>query len=283
MMTLDFGAFWGNTSRTLDATNLAVRESVYAEGTVLPTHGHADASFCLTLAGDWTDEQDGHRRECGPDEVLFRPRGVVHAQRYPRTARCLNVDVADAWFDAVAGKTFGASFLRFGPRSEATQILRRLRCELARPDDVSALAAEALCLELFVACFRDQERRRGSRAPTWLARAEEYLRAHALEPLRITDVAAAVQVHPTHLARTFRRHFNCTVATYMRRLRVDRARRLLQDTALPLSEVAQEVGFYDQSHFTRCFRAEFGVAPGTFRATVARSFRPKRLDRCKTR
>jgi AraC family transcriptional regulator len=51
----------------------------------------------------------------------------------------------------------------------------------------------------------------------------------------------------------------------VRRLRLDRARRLLSETELPLAEVALESGYCDQSHLTRTFRAELETTPAAFR------------------
>jgi AraC family transcriptional regulator len=85
------------------------------------------------------------------------------------------------------------------------------------------------------------------------------------ENISFDEVAAAVGMHPVHLAREFRRHFGCAPGEYIRRLRVEFACRRLASTDTPLIEVALSAGFADQSHFTRTFRRQMRMTPGEFR------------------
>ena len=52
---------------------------------------------------------------------------------------------------------------------------------------------------------------------------------------------------------------------YVRRIRIERAARLLRSTSIPLAQVAQAAGFVDQSHMTRVFARQFGFTPGAWR------------------
>ena len=78
-------------------------------------------------------------------------------------------------------------------------------------------------------------------------------------------MAAAVDVHPSHLARTFRDCFHVPLGTYIRRLRIEWATRRVAESTDPLSAIAARAGFADQSHFTREFRKRNGVSPARFR------------------
>jgi len=49
---------------------------------------------------------------------------------------------------------------------------------------------------------------------------------------------------------------------YLLALRLERARRLLENTEASLSDIAQRAGFADQAHFTRLFKRAFGTTPG---------------------
>jgi AraC-like DNA-binding protein len=66
------------------------------------------------------------------------------------------------------------------------------------------------------------------------------------------------------LARTFRRALGCSVGTYLRRCRLDRAAQLLRETDCSIAEIAYSAGFYDQSHFTGAFGRWVGCPPGAF-------------------
>jgi AraC family transcriptional regulator len=86
----------------------------------------------------------------------------------------------------------------------------------------------------------------------------------------VRETALAVGVHPVHLARVFRRHLGCSVAGYVRRLRLERAATLLSLERSPISAVAHSCGFADQSHLTRALRRETGLTPATFRRLAIR-------------
>jgi AraC family transcriptional regulator len=84
--------------------------------------------------------------------------------------------------------------------------------------------------------------------------------------LNLSRLAAAVGVHPVHLARTFRRTHGITVGGYARRVRTARAIALLGTSQSTLGEIAAEAGFCDQSHMARLVKRETGRTPGELRA-----------------
>ena len=89
-------------------------------------------------------------------------------------------------------------------------------------------------------------------------------RCYAAGP-RIGDVAAEIGVHPVHLARVFRRAWGCSPGELLRWRRTDWAAELLRETARTVAQIAQEVGFVDQSHLTHAFRTRVGLTPAAYR------------------
>jgi len=82
-------------------------------------------------------------------------------------------------------------------------------------------------------------------------------------PLR--SIARECGLSPSHFARAFAISVGQPPHQWLLEQRVDRARQLLGDSTLPLSEIAIRCGFADQSHFTRVFSAKTGLAPGRWR------------------
>ena len=105
------------------------------------------------------------------------------------------------------------------------------------------------------------------REPGWLRRVIACLDETFCERLDLATLAGSVGVHPSHLARTFRRFRGKTVGDYVKGLRVQRAcREVLRGTALP--QIAQDAGFADQSHLTRAFKLVTGTTPAEYRRIV---------------
>jgi AraC-like DNA-binding protein len=82
------------------------------------------------------------------------------------------------------------------------------------------------------------------------------------EPLSLGEVARAAGSSPFHLARLFRRHTGLSLHGYRTRMRLMRALERLDACRGALADLALELGFSSQSHFTDAFRGAFGVAPG---------------------
>lgn len=72
-------------------------------------------------------------------------------------------------------------------------------------------------------------------------------------------------MNPFHFVRTFKQATGYAPHQYIVNRRVERARRLLAETELPVAQVALSVGFQNQSHFTKVFRRATGATPRTFR------------------
>jgi AraC-like DNA-binding protein len=71
-----------------------------------------------------------------------------------------------------------------------------------------------------------------------------------------------------HFARQFKQSAGVSPHYYLVGRRIERAKELLAETDLSLSEIAFATGFSDQSHLTRHFRQMIGAAPGQFRRSL---------------
>jgi AraC family transcriptional regulator len=91
----------------------------------------------------------------------------------------------------------------------------------------------------------------------------DLIAAHYTEPLDLADLAALLGIDSVHVARAFRQHYGCTVGDRIRELRIERAKTRIA-AKMPLSEVALDAGFADQSHFTHTFRRAPGVTPSVW-------------------
>ena len=71
-----------------------------------------------------------------------------------------------------------------------------------------------------------------------------------------------------HFSRAFKQSMGMSPTNYIAERRIEGAKKLLQETELPISEIALRVGFSSQSHFTTSFRRVAGATPKAFRATI---------------
>ncbi len=96
-------------------------------------------------------------------------------------------------------------------------------------------------------------------------RAMAFIEQHFCEPITLADVARSASLSKFHFCRVFRHETRLSFREYLRGLRIARAKTLLSDTRLTVTEVAFAVGFNDLSHFDRVFTWVVGVTPSDYR------------------
>lgn len=98
-----------------------------------------------------------------------------------------------------------------------------------------------------------------------LAAALELMESHPGEPLSRSSTARRIGLSTRQLDRLFAEKLRVSHATQYRRIRLERARDLLRQSAVPITEIALGCGFSSASHFSRAYREAFGVTPASER------------------
>ncbi len=89
--------------------------------------------------------------------------------------------------------------------------------------------------------------------------------ARYMEPLNNSDIASALGYHPNYVNAVFVRDMGMSMHQYLMRYRVEMATHLLMTTQLPISDIAEKVGFRHFSHFSNCFHRLTGLTPAAYR------------------
>lgn len=106
---------------------------------------------------------------------------------------------------------------------------------------------------------------RGGLSPALTNRICEYIESHLDERISLHSLAGMAGLSAHHFARAFRKSVGKPPHGYLLQRRLEHVEQLLRDTRLPLSQIAQAVGFSDQSHLARHFRRLTGVPPSLAR------------------
>ena len=93
----------------------------------------------------------------------------------------------------------------------------------------------------------------------------DYIRVHYREPLSNTLFSQMFGYHEYHLNRLFLKHTGSTIRQYILDMRISHAKKALLNTDLPLSAIAETVGFNSNSYFSTYFRQATGLTPAQFR------------------
>lgn len=98
----------------------------------------------------------------------------------------------------------------------------------------------------------------------------QHIAQHFCEPLRVSDVAEVVHLHPHHAMAVFRAIVGTTVNQYLMECRIAEAKRLLITCELPIADVAMAAGFGSQSQFYELFTRTCGQPPASYRRRLRR-------------
>lgn len=261
---LPAGVHYGTTTRRWVGDGFALHLVRYDADARYALHGNERASLLFLDRGHCRKRVGAGELELANGATVFLPPARLHADWYPEATTFFAAELADGLLMrlAEAGVRLDDHVQLAAP--VARELIARLRSEVAASDSASPLVLEGILLHALVSASRAAASPR-HRRPPWLTRVRELLHDRALEPLRLRDIAAAVDIDPGHLSREFHRFFGVAPGEYVRQLRIEYAARRLADSDAPLSEIALAAGFADQAHFSRAFRRATGRTPREYR------------------
>lgn len=265
-MKLTRGQTGGLIEKAESFEGLWLRETWCAPNHQASKHSHELFQFYLVRAGAFTEHRGRKARECVTYSLSSHLPDEVHSSVYHcQGARSFIIEIDGRWLELAREHSVVLESVHF-KGGLSVWLAQRLYNEFRSMDEVSPLVIEGLTLELMAASTRQSAGTIDGKPPRWLAQAMEILRDDFTKAVSLRRLAETIGVHPVHLARTFRKHNNCTVGEYARRVRIEAACHELSLTDDPLSKIAVSVGYYDQSHFTRNFKKLMGMMPTKYRA-----------------
>lgn len=258
--------FQGRILKTWQVSGLSLVEAVYEPKLEVPRHEHQQANFCIALRGSCTERFGEKTREYKPFTLDFLPPGCPHSLNFQAVElRYFSMNIAPQWLERAREYSLLVDRSIHCHGGLLGELFMRVYKEFTWMDEASPLAVEGLALEMLAEVSRRQAKARERRSARWLEQARDLLHARFSEPPSLVGIAAAVSVHPIHLAREFRKQFHCTIGEYVRRLRVEYACAELASSETALADIAAAAGFSDQSHFSRTFKHLIGMTPAQYR------------------
>lgn len=232
----------------------------------VPRHEHELAYITVMLDGDYREGDHGHLDELRPFTTVFNPAGIAHSTVIgPAGASFFTVEFREPAATELGLRLPDATIVDRGAGVMLWPGLRLYSAFKTQPD---GLSLDACILEMLGAISGTAPAQKPP--PPWFRRVKERLHEEFGNSLRMRDLAFEAGVHPVHLARVFRQIERQTPGEYQQGLQVRAACELLRNPEWPLSAIAIECGFADQSHFTRVFRRMTGITPARFRQAICR-------------
>ena len=225
--------------------------------------------YCVTEGGCCL-EIDGQRYEAEPGDWFFIPAGARHSFRndssrpfskywmhfviYPNESlfRRLNLP-CNVQIEAASAAM--ALFAEFAEVNNSTRLTEKLRVKSI----LFSLLTE------YIQCAHRDSVEVHSCENARLNDLILYIHEHVQQPLTVEELAGRMSMHPNHFIRYFKKQVGITPGNYVKRQKMETAKRLLEESGLYINEIAEQVGAEDVSSFSRQFKHFYAMSPRAYR------------------
>jgi len=268
-----------HTQRIISRPRFTIRHAI-AKGREFQPHSHSTFTLTAVLAGEmWAAiGMNDYRLSAG--EVALTNVNQVHAGRADQV-EFVSLGVSPLLINELVAETgFARTTGEIGFRTSVvtdeviTRAARAMANELAGKKLGHDAMLESMVRQIVIHLLRTHlavrksdliELSRAGPVDRRLRRAIEFMHDNYASGLSLEEIASAAYLSEYHFARLFKEIIGVTPHVYLANLRLERARRLLIETELAISEVASMVGYHSQSHFTKIFKSTTGVTPRAYR------------------
>ncbi|HUK91519.1 MAG TPA: AraC family transcriptional regulator [Blastocatellia bacterium] len=246
-------------------------------------HSHAALSVTLLVAGRMDVRIGEQDYSLSAGQIALTNVGEVHSGR-AEAAEFVTAGISPGMFDQILSGDDSQQVPRTGAelKIEAVvisdkgiqEILREMRIELGTDRLGRGQMLESMGRQIAIQLVRSHitvrkapqiELSRVGPVDRRLRRAIEFMHDNFARELGVEEIASAAFLSEYHFARLFKQITGITPHSYLASIRLERARELLLQTPMAISEIALTVGYQTQSHFTHAFKSATGVTPLAYR------------------
>ncbi|MHA1544198.1 MAG: helix-turn-helix domain-containing protein [Alphaproteobacteria bacterium] len=230
----------------------------------VPHHHHADPYISFVQAGNYLEKSQKAEIFCEKNAVIIHPANDAHSNLFHSDCVVLSLFFKTAELEHLrpnamdfGGQTFKTSNFKI--------LFHKISEELRVKDQYSDLVLEGLALEVLGEIMRNNIGQKASRNENIVQKALEILHDQNEGMVTLSELETELSVQKSVIARSFKRATGYSIGEYLRKLKIKEASRLLQETDLPICQVALKVGFCDQAHMNRVFKRETQTTPLNYR------------------
>jgi AraC family transcriptional regulator len=274
------------SSETLGWQPLLVEEfrQPPGEANFLEVEASYSIALCLASKPYRIYQVVGDRRYTGlysKGDISITPASIPGSYRTNGNDHYLHVQMPAEFLNSVAQSAaeldpdrlaLTTEFRVRDPQMEQT--LQLLRMELHKGDGwLGPLYVESLANLLAVHLLREYSNTqtrialcRGGLGERKVLQVLDYIHAHLDRSIKLADLANVAGMSQFHFSRLFKQSMGSSPHQYILQQRVERAKQLLRQSKVAISDVALQCGFNSQSHLSRHFRSVTGVTPSAYRS-----------------
>jgi AraC family transcriptional regulator len=232
----------------------------------------------VPVTQEWRFNAHTYRVLNTPGSVMLAPKGLQASVRTTRSKPdvqwILEVEPPPQ-LELLNGKKFELTPQLNVRNPQLVRLVQLLQAEVETGSPTGILFGETVSnsLILYLAqhysiAVPGRDHVRGGLPGLRLKQVLEYIEANLSRDVHLDELAETASLSSFHFAKLFKQSTGASPHQYILQRRLERAKELLRKPGLTLSEISQDAGFSDQSHFTNVFRRFVGVPPSKYRSLL---------------
>jgi len=237
-----------------------------------PEHGHEFHELVLIKSGCAVHYINGQPYPAGKGSVFYIKVGQVHYFDQAADLCLTNVVFAPDQLQASSALSFlprssdsGKLRVGTGTLKDCESLFSAIRAECHKRDACATPMVESLFAQLIVVLSRGEQRVLDHEGEDRISALIRHIDHHYGEDLDLGELAGQFGVPSRTMTRRMLEATGCTPNTYLGKVRMCGAMRLLKQTDMPITDIAFECGFNDSNYFSSRFHHEVGMTPRQFR------------------
>ncbi len=268
MRVLSKGEYYGNQNREISFGGVLLSKYTYTKAST-DWHYHENPYFMYVLDGNMKDCNRKSETLCPSGSLMFNNWQEPHyGSKHSKNASGFHLEFEKKWLEK------NNVSLRIWEGSQRIQnphlhfLFAQLYSEFMLSDSFSGVSVEVLLVQICDA-LSELKRMDSLRKPEWIDHLKEILH-YETDPLSLDYLSKKLNVHPVHISRAVPKYFSMGLSAYIRQEKLKKSIPLLLDSSKTLTQIGYQLGFSDQSHFNRVFKANFKMNPGQFRKIISK-------------
>lgn len=233
-------------------------------------HTDSTSRISIVLAGELVEETSYSSIVAGPLDMVVKSHRTRHENRYGQSgAKLFSMAIDPDWLSISPSAGERVDWVWLQARQSCHLVISMLEAAAQNdPQCLRSLAIEAI-ESATIAEFPIKKKQSLRRE---LQSLRELIHSDAKQTIDVVAAAREIGLHPVYLARAYRETYGISIQENRQLRRVKLGADLLLMTDKTIADVALELNFFDQSHFSRTFKRCTGTTPAKYRSQMTNYF-----------
>lgn len=253
---------------SVDLSWIALRD--YPPMELLKDHTHPDGifHFIYVLKGTGQIRINGTCFTQTPEHIYLTAPGIFHGFSSDRNTPLLSIELKFQITDPVLYAKIVNLPLQIDLRDDAAgQLIRAMQMENDQMQEGYEEILAAQTYELLIRLLRTQSVPK--HVPDDLQPVIHYIHSHLRQKITICDLLDIVHLEKSHFSKKFKRHFGVPPMTYIRNVKVEKAKSLIIFSDMSITQISESLGFQTIHHFSKVFHNCTGTYPREYKRSIS--------------